>query len=897
MTESSKIYGGRLKELILGGALVKPGIDDLFKTIKKEFPDETKDLTKKSFSAQVDEIVWDKKVDNALMAIVGNDLPLKKFLKHFGHIITEDMAEHRAKKHSGLTKVIHPVTFLRGLGRIGNLDGLDEGFQFPDSSFSNPFEISIDTPTKHIRVINGANMGLRHRRIIKNNTVLCAFDDAERRGVDAVILTNLLYIDTRKSSGGFRVLRSMVSGLNTNEKLLSPNYRERLKEERVKNGNSSTPVLVYETVAERFMNVLYGCRKVSRRTHIKGAPARYNGPVYIILGYNDEEMIANAVNQEIGYWTKIKQDEIEAEIKAVKVATGKAKNEEDWKKVGHLEEELQNLSELKSRTIISNVSAEDIQYYVRKVTNFVVQELEKAIPNSKVIGQSHTFVKMGNEVVEFHIPHHLRVGDSLLANYNKGYGARATMQIVPETAIICHPYALGYRTTAREIAVGDKRAEARAYVAPIAVDGGFLRDALKDAVRDAHPISKAIFNTQFSPGVLDVKFYPGGNVSADPVPIGALTRARPKKKSDTTKYIWTMVATDPHFGSRMREEVWSDKAKGSLGMSDAVIQMFRDAGLCQNGKLPIHLYTVNDDPTQGNHFGTHNQPHPRQISYKELERLLQDMPAEKAVKVALQQFRLRGSDWLNEQVEQVKERHIRPNLDFFSAILARVVKSGLTIRGISQIHSVLFDRRDLGAINWGTGNHFEATVDRTLTEGGIYADYLRALLYGSSQRRITTELIDRLVLAPMEGNQYFAWGTVKAPNGYEWAIEFRGDPPRMGGWADPLLGAVRNDALRGDYGLFMTGRKALKVYGDKHFFAGVKTEHVYYTMGAPGTSTDLYGHRGFPPNNTGVTFVGLPADGPDSGPIMLRTLHVEHIRRYFEEPYEMDWDSFLPNPV
>ena len=93
------------------------------------------------------------------------------------------------------------------------------------------------------------------------------------------------------------------------------------------------------------------------------------------------------------------------------------------------------------------------------------------------------------------------------------------------------------------------------------------------------------------------------------------------------------------------------------------------------------------------------------------------------------------------------------------------------------------------------------------------------------------------------------------------------------------------------------GHKTLKIYGDKHFFSAVNTEHAFYHMCAAGTSTDLYGHRGFPPNNTGVSFVGLPADGPEAGPILLRHLHVEHIRKYFEKPYSFDWAGFLPNPV
>ena len=99
-----------------------------------------------------------------------------------------------------------------------------------------------------------------------------------------------------------------------------------------------------------------------------------------------------------------------------------------------------------------------------------------------------------------------------------------------------------------------------------------------------------------------------------------------------------------------------------------------------------------------------------------------------------------------------------------------------------------------------------------------------------------------------------------------------------------------------------TGRDFLLQFGNKvgdgeHFFAAVSTRYAYYHMCAAGTHTDPYGERGFPPNNTGVSFVGLPVNGPDSGPILLRTLRVEHIREYFKKNQKIDWDVFLPNPV
>jgi hypothetical protein len=108
---------------------------------------------------------------------------------------------------------------------------------------------------------------------------------------------------------------------------------------------------------------------------------------------------------------------------------------------------------------------------------------------------------------------------------------------------------------------------------------------------------------------------------------------------------------------------------------------------------------------------------------------------------------------------------------------------------------------------------------------------------------------------------------------------------------------VSNDRARGDSAGHQKGRTTLRTFGDKHFFAAVNTPYSIYFMCAANTHTDLYGERGFPPNNTGVGFVGLPADGPDAGPVLIRTLRYDQIRDWFRKPRPFDWKKFLPNPV
>jgi len=183
-----------------------------------------------------------------------------------------------------------------------------------------------------------------------------------------------------------------------------------------------------------------------------------------------------------------------------------------------------------------------------------------------------------------------------------------------------------------------------------------------------------------------------------------------------------------------------------------------------------------------------------------------------------------------------------------------------------------------------------------MPEGGLYADKIRDKLLAIPRWHGKDKLVRQLVKAPMEGNIFIGWGTIQAPGGYEWGIDLRSSPASMGSWGDTLLGVVRNDERRGNVSSMFEEKVRLITFGDKHFHGDVSTPLAKYHMCASGTHTDTYGHRGFPPNNTGVSFVGLPVDGPDY-PVLRRTMRFDQLQQLVNAKDRFDWEQFLPNPA
>ncbi len=914
---------GELRELIVHGALLDGdnAIAKLHEKLRKEadvasikpnFLQNREDFTEK-----VSGIVWDSETLKAFEKVMRRGMPIETFLKYYSYI-PQRFAAAKVRELRGISNLKHPAEFMRGIGRVTDVSKIDprDIVRFEKNSIKHPYISGVTKSHWTGRVINGANIGIKHTPIIEENPVRCALANAQRRKEDFVVLVSLIDLDLKKAGGTPQIYRSQISGYNTNVDILSESYQPRAK--AVLAGDEEG--FIYETVAEKFLNILSGWRKNDMRPD--GKP-EFQGSVFIILGPKEDDFIKTATYWELRYKTLLRQKDLAVELslanKELKKAleSGAAK-----KKIEELTENRNMIAEELSRTRVSNHRREDMEDYARRIRTFVVQKIEEAIPNSKVIGQGSTYMKIGDEMVLFEIPPHTRVTDELLADFSDHYGPRVLRGEIPRTVVRCHPHSLNFRRTTREVDVRGKRGSARVYVAPILIDEKFLRSQLLETTKRVHPLEKAIWAGQFQAGVIDLACI-DGVVHAEPFTVGALIKSEvghgiysKTKDAPSDKYIWAMLPSDPHWGWGWKEFVHPENGR-DLGMCEAVIEMMRRAKLFEKGKMPLHIFAIADDPTQGNHFETQKQPHQHKIPFHKIEgRWLAALKeaergdAAKRLEVLremrrfnLYQFQVRGEHWTQDQVDQAIERLLEPNIDFFDALLTRTVDAGIVLRGVSAFNdndhfpAGTPDTRDIGAVNFSTGNHFLNTVEWAILEGPIYAKNLRLMLRARPQWNGKEELLDELVKAPVYGNITVGWGTVKAPGGYEWGLEVRNKPTKLSSWGNTLLAAVRNDERRGNYSRIFDRRMTLKVYGDKHFDGAVLTGHTVYVMAMPGVPTEVYGELGFPPNNTGVSFVGLPVSGPDGGPILIRTLPFDFLRDYWKKPFDFDWAEFLPNPV
>ncbi|MBI2122363.1 MAG: hypothetical protein HYT98_04560 [Candidatus Sungbacteria bacterium] len=979
--ELDKKIDRRMTELIYENILKEAGAEGLRQRILIEFADEIAkikfNLTPEYFGKKLGRILWVDEKGGALATLrefIEKGI-VDKFTEYHRHIPLE-MIQSKEREERGLTTVKHPApfasNFVHGIGRIigdGDKDIPEEeirNFKLPEISFDKPLEIAFRDPRNFkFGIMSGPQLGLLHTPRMEQNPIRRSFAYAERNKWEAFLLTGIFDLDMTKAAGPVKGLRSLYSGRNTNVNVLDPGYQEvALGVINAIKANEFTSEIIYETAKEAAKNLLCGWWNVFIRPD---KTPEFSGKVLIVFGPKEFETVMAAAHAEIVFITGRKQGELRAlaaaaaramrrdekEIRAIDKKLADLERDltreedpavkeklqktyedlrntltEDKKEIEELKAEFRRLKEQESRTRMTNVTPEDWQRFHKLALALISLLVQRAIPGSQVISLGDTFIKVGPEPkdkVHIVIPGHLQVTDALLSKFCDSYASLALSMKMAETVVICHPHAISYAVTAREVdAKGKREYSPRVYVAPILVDGKFMREKTSQIVRGGgHPIRSVVNHPMFQGGLLEITAT-NGMVNASPVTIEALgfyeTIARRKSptKYPTGKYIWIMAATDQHWGGRAKEFLRNPRVGKSLGMAEAVFYLMHMSGYGDGDKLPpFHMFVVNDDPTQGHHFPAEKEPHRHEMQHyrfeKELHELRGQIKAEKNPRIretlidkmeafSSRQVRVRGTDSYTRQIDAFVKCHIKPNIDIFSGMLLRSIKAGLRLRPVSEFEDYLevpYDTCDLGFDNNGTGNHGIKTTDGNLSEGWLFAEFKKSYLLARPQWAGQEELLDKYVKGPVFGNKFIAFGTVQASGGYEYAFDLRNTPAANAvDWGNTVRQGARIALRRANYSRIFDEKFIVRMSGDKHFLGALLASFFLEFMAPAGTHTDAFGELGFPPNNTGIVFLGLPAEGPRSGPILIRPLLVHHLRDYIEEhPRSFDWEAFLPNPL
>jgi|GEM_PF-1765661 len=783
------------------------------------------------------------------------------------------------------------------------------------ATLKDPYVIKTENGKFSISVINSPLVGAEYSQVLEENIIRNGLELAETKKDDVVVFSGgLMFIDAKKSEGLLTTHRARSSGMTLNLKILDPRYR---KDAALIRKNKPADDVVCETTREKFLNLASGWRKTV--VNKNGNPV-YNGKIFVTLGRTEEEIIEAAAHAEINYILAVRRERIKDERRGVEAELRYEYKQEsrNQKKIDKLQAEVEWLLIKEKRTISSNVSTEDRKRFFDIVRAWVIKTLENTIPNAKVITQGTAFLSVGGKLIEVHQDREQGPTTVMLDEFmKKNAGRRALDTTLPDIVLLINSYSVNYRWAVAERNVNNVPASTHVFQLPVALNKRFLLDQLRDVIRKGSPLERLMRHEQFEPGIFRLEYLNGlwsPEMISIPVllrkPLQGLTAKQIKEESE---YVYLFVTSDQHIGHPWKSYYYDKKTGIFYGHDEAVMQILRREYLDQGKLIPIHAYIDLGDQDQGHHFETQAELHERtkdvrmiMREFKILENAIKNSDGVEAAeklremqRQIIDQILIRGIHWPQYQMREYKRRVLEPNADMFASIVKRSQKAGVKAFGVEEYLSGNPDMRSIAILTILGGNHFRNTVEGELNEGSFYAENIIDLLAADKSIGLSREELERIVRAPLHGSTSYGQGILKTgTNGYEWAISLRHEPARKSGAnGDPLREAVKNAQERGDFTGIFAGKKVIHLSGDIHRFGSVFTSDAVVLSVAAGTGGDPYGERGFSPNNIGNFVVGIPARGPEYGPIRIIVFNHDFVRKYFEKSWDVDWNRIFKDPL
>ncbi len=896
----------RVTALITTGILLKGGMDALMSNLEKEYPEDFK--RKKAAKSNLEKFIWNAERLRLLKKYVRLNVGLEDVYKQL-HYIPKELIDRKAKDIRGHSVLIGEfrAPSQAGVNRLMVTEEIEkvESVKLPQGTREDPFVVSVENPNNfYFPVLEAPFIGLKYNPVFDENLARNTLIWAKRQGADCVFLTGgLLFMELKRSSGaGLMTHRARMSGYNFNPEVIAKEYRaeaKRIRENRPPNE------AVFETLRERYKNLVTGYAKIVTDKYGKRI---FNKPLLITLSRGEEELQDAAAEAEASYITVVTRNKLEVlrQAKLHLLAYEVAENGNDSHRAAQLRAELDDITSNLARTRVTNFSPEDRQFYAEKVRSYMIRLYEELVPGAKVIAQGTTTVKMGDKLIEIKQDRDEAVTDSLLHRYLLDEaGRRALDGTLPDAQLLASSLSLHQRWGVTERMKDKKAGSTPIFQLPVALDKHAIEIQTRDVIRKGSPVERLLRDPHFEPSVFALR-YVGGDGNDMWIPENLSVRMLTKLNEHTAKgngkvkYIYLDVSSDEHIGHRWKGAFYDVGNEKWLGLESGFMELMRRHYLKKNKLVPIHGKFGLGDSLQAHNFETQNQPHEEQKFYSAIETEFNAIresarragtPAAALAKLdeihekALFQLRIRGEDWVQRQFDSFIEDVLEPNADYYLSILRRSRKSGVKFTGVGQVLRGKPGSRDIGVITDLGGDHFGWTIKNFLVETALYRYFFRSLIQSVAPGEFSKEELELAIRTPYYGNRPNGVGLVSAPSGYTWGVSLRHEPPDVGiKNGDRLLPTVKNVLACGDFAEIFGGKRAIHLSGGIHRFGWVHARMIDYISNAAGTFADPYSLRGWSRNNTGKLVIGLPAKGPDYGPIKLIPFNHDLIRELLLNP-------------
>ena len=923
---NGKVYDDWLNEQVNSGELKNLGLDGLYKAVRKKFAEVTHGLTKKAFRQKVEKIVWTKERSKLVSDVVGTHGKLDRVIDVLGSLIPRELIEGKAKNIRGIRpkgSVTDDELFQAGVGRLltDNEMRTVKPRDLLNYTHDKPFSVDVQPDRWDLFFLAAPHIGSMYNPVIDGNWVRNYVRLAQSTGANAIVIpSGFLWMDVM-ISGSRKPHRAEISGLEHDYRYVDADYKVVHKELLRELGLEGLDV-EFITTREMVREAIYGgYRKVM--LHKDGLPIFTNGPVYILLDALMEDVIESAVQAFVRYITRRMKNRVALRESEVKSLLKFALSEGDAKGIDKYNNELRRLENLRGRYIMTYAGQTMQRRYRKIIRTELINWIEEAIPNSKVVSMGSVVFQMGKNgrLLEVKQVSHKRVAENELGRILEGSGAAELRGNKADIVVVSSPFSPHASWSRRESPDGKNRRTADYIQLPVAIDGGYVRSQLHYLIKNVDQLERLVSHPRFEGAALRLR-YGSGLLSIEKLSIDMVKIRHPKGHTEKhpiqTPYVYVLASGDVHKGSKALVWMHDPQQHILLTMETAIATIFTRAFTDKGKKLPIHAYLDPGDSHEGDHYGTSKSVHPltqlmgdEQRRWRKViaesnnmsERQLHEVLEKMAQHTVMQQA-IRGEDWPMRQIIDYFRESLRARARFFHEILKSYRSAKLRMSGVNELlgSEQLYDWRDMGPITFISGQHFGKTMEFHLQEGPLSMLYTIARILALEKCEFGEEELEKFVRGPLFEQESIGYGVLSSSadkRAVEYGLTIRHAPTQKGKQSGhPLLKALGRTMEMGDYQEIFAGKHLVEITGDIHRIGAIFGPGVSLFSTGPCTQSSGFGARIAVARSTpGALIIGLPVWGLDAGPIKVMALTHDFIGAYLRKPWEIDWNVFFENAL
>lgn len=737
----------------------------------------------------------------------------------------------------------------------------------PISSYNKPTKIEIEGNDFKLGFINTIYAGsVTNKKLVEN-----FLKYAQAKSLDAVLISgNTIWLDLKQYS------KNKLNRAELTEIFSEKDYKWRTLKERL------------DLVVEKSLKPLF---------YKRNKPI-YKGPIYITFGEMEQEFVDQYVN-EYNKLEKTKQlnkvsgkiSEIKTQMKTLGTQLKKylkdieKESEEHEREPGAealviktyndglemLAKKIEKLKEKKNDYVMDNIPIKFLKNSGLAVQNYLIQKIENAIPNSKVVSTGDDgFFKIGNKTVK--LKHNTGSLNTLMDKLVEKTRVKLPFGEHPDIVV-----AGGLSATYTEAPVPyvnkkGKNKEITLIQLPTCLDEKSLKEIISSRVKfSGNKIVKLTKRIDFNSGALVLE-YIDGLERREFLPSDYLTNDEMfNSKVKKSKTLYEMNVADQHHGSKYETLIETkDNYEYAFNVS---------MNLLDKINAPILRFLSLGDETQGKNYQTDQEAHKQHLlpsKSSKLEEKIMKQFSKNPERLTKELRKLR-------KLQEVRSGIIIPQdqtHDFLDILnykfLKKVIKNAREAKLLGPI------------IYFIAGNHDQHTFDGMVKTTKDIAYFLREKLDVSEEE----------VCAPILGLGGVYTGHFGIKGKYKWAEYARHKQGSSRNAKDPSKRTKIAFIKKGlDFPEF-SDSYTINRSGHNHMGGQTTSKKTFHDVSYCYMDRNYYGEKldyGSPAR--GFKILGFPEEGPSTGPIITIKFPLEYLQKWANEKPKINTKKLFGNSV